>query len=217
MKPMELKIARIGNSRGVRLPAEVIKRYRMDSVVLMEETAEGIFLRPSGPVVNKLSWQETAAEMAAEGEDWSEWDSVVGDGLETAPWDHGEQRKVTEKTAVYGAKPGPMKSKIRRFEIRWTDMNPTRGAEMGKARPAVIVSKDDLNACLQTVVICPLTSRLHPRWKSRLPVTCESRAAEIAVDQIRTVSRARLGRKLGSLSDIDAAALARLLVEMYGD
>lgn len=217
MKPSELKIARIGNSRGVRLPADVLKRYRMDSVVLMEETAEGIVLRPAGPAVKKLSWEETAAEMAAEGEDWSEWDSVVGDGLETVPWDHKEPRKVTEKPAAYGAKPDPMKSRIRCFEIRWTDMNPIRGAEMGKARPAVIVSKDHLNARLQTVVVCPLTSRLHPRWKSRLAVVCEGRAAEIAVDQIRTVSRARLGKKIGLLSDTDAAALGRLIVEMYGD
>ncbi len=217
MKSSELKIARIGNSRGVRLPADVLKRYRMDSVVLMEETSEGIVLRPSGPIVKKLSWEETAAEMAAEGEDWSEWDSVVDDGLETVPWDHREPGKVTEKPTAYGAKPGPMKSKIRRFEIRWTDMNPIRGAEMGKARPAVIVSKDDLNTRLQTVVICPLTSRLHPHWRSRLPVACGGRASEIAVDQIRTVSRARLGKKLGSLSDNDAAALGRLIVEMYGD
>jgi mRNA interferase MazF len=45
-------------------------------------------------------------------------------------------------------------------------------------------------------------------------VACEGRTAEIAVDQIRTVSRARLGRKLGSLSDVEAAALGRLIVEM---
>jgi mRNA interferase MazF len=217
MKSSELKIARIGNSRGVRLPAEVLKRYRMDSVVLMEETAEGIVLRPSGPTVKKLSWEETAAEMAAEGEDWSEWDSVVGDGLETITWEYGAPRKVTEKPAAYGSKPDPAKSRLRRFEIRWTDMNPILGAEMGKSRPAVIVSKDDLNARLQTVVICPLTSRLHPHWKSRLSIVCEGPAAEVAVDQIRSVSRSRLGRKLGLLSDSDAAALGRLIVEMYGD
>jgi mRNA interferase MazF len=167
--------------------------------------------------VKKLSWEETAAEMAAESEDWSDWESVTGDGMETVSWEHQAPRKVTEKPAAYDARPDPMKSKIRRFEIRWTDMNPVHGAEMGQARPAVIVSKDDLNARLQTVVICPLTSRLHPHWRSRLPVACEGRAAEIAVDQIRTVSRARLGKKLGLLSDVEAAALSRLIVEMYGD
>lgn len=81
----------------------------------------------------------------------------------------------------------------------------------------MVVSKNELNVRLRTIVVCPLTSRLHPAWRSRLPVECQGRPAEIAVDQIRTVSRARSGRKLGSLSDVDAAALGRLLAEMYGD
>ncbi|MCX6559976.1 MAG: type II toxin-antitoxin system PemK/MazF family toxin [Candidatus Aminicenantes bacterium] len=217
MKSVEVKIAKIGNSRGVRLPAEVLKRYRMDSIVLMEETAEGIVLRPSGSAVKKLSWEETAAEMAAEGEDWSDWESVVGDGLETVPWTCEAPKRVMEKTAAYRSKSDSTKKTVRRFEILWADMNPVRGAETAKSRPVVIVSRDDLNARLQTVVICPLTSRLHPHWKSRLQVVCAGRPAEIAVDQIRAISRSRLLKKIGSLSDGESAALGRLITEMYGE
>jgi mRNA interferase MazF len=88
---------------------------------------------------------------------------------------------------------------------------------MAKTRPVVIVSLDVLNEHLQTVTVCPLTTQLHPSWRSRLPVHCGRRRAEVAADQIRTISKARLGEKIGSLSDEEAAALRRLLTEMYGE
>ena len=106
---------------------------------------------------------------------------------------------------------------MKRHEIRWTTLDPTRGAEMAKTRPAVIVSLDALNRVLPTVTVCPLTTELHPAWRSRLQVRCGGRPAEVAVDQIRTVSKARLGDKIGSLSRVEAAALRRLVTEMYGE
>ncbi len=106
---------------------------------------------------------------------------------------------------------------MKRYEIRWTAVDPIQGAEMAKTRPAVIVSLDALNRRLQTVVVCPLTSQLHPAWRSRLPVRCGGRPAEVAVDQIRTVSKARLGDKVGSPSRDEAAALRRVITEMYGE
>ena len=88
---------------------------------------------------------------------------------------------------------------------------------MAKTRPAVIVSLDALNQRLPTVTICPLTSHLHPTWRTRLGCRVGGRSAEIAVDQIRTVSKARLGKKLGALSNEEAGALRRLITEMYGE
>ncbi len=87
MKSVELKIARIGNSRGVRLPAATLDRYHIGERVVMEERSDGILLRPAGEAPLKLSWAETAREMAAAGEDWSEWDATAADGLDTAPWE----------------------------------------------------------------------------------------------------------------------------------
>ncbi|MCK7462118.1 MAG: hypothetical protein MZU84_08670 [Sphingobacterium sp.] len=92
MKTREIKIARIGNSRGVRLPAASLKRYAVGTSMVMEERAEGILLRPSGPAVEKLSWEDTAREMAAANEDWSEWDVLDGDGLELGPLGAVEER-----------------------------------------------------------------------------------------------------------------------------
>lgn len=106
---------------------------------------------------------------------------------------------------------------MKRYDIRWASLDPTTGSEMAKTRPVVIVSLDELNAHLQTVTVCPLTSQLHPSWRSRLPVRCGKRMAEIAVDQIRTISKSRLGAKIGALSDKEAYTLRRLITEMYGE
>jgi mRNA interferase MazF len=106
---------------------------------------------------------------------------------------------------------------VKRYEIRWVALDPTRGAEMAKTRPAVIVSLDVLNRRLQTVTVCPLTRELHPTWRSRLRVRCGGRPAEVAADQIRTVSKVRLGDKISSLSKGEAAALRRVITEMYGE
>lgn len=105
---------------------------------------------------------------------------------------------------------------MKRYEIRWATLDPTRGAEMAKTRPVVIVSLDVLNEKLATVTVCPLTTQLHPHWRSRLQVKCGRQDAEIAVDQIRTVSKSRLGDRVGSLSPAEAAALRRIITEMYG-
>ncbi len=72
-----------------------------------------------------------------------------------------------------------------RYDIFFANLNPTIGSEIKKNRPVVIVSHDDMNKYLETIVICPLTSKLHPLWKTRLQVSCNKQPAEIAVDQIR--------------------------------
>jgi antitoxin component of MazEF toxin-antitoxin module len=101
MKTIELKVSRIGNSRGIRLPAASLRRYRIGTAVLMEERSEGIFLRPVGPVIEKLSWEETAREMAAAPKDWGEWTAADADGLENIPWEREEAGRVAEKKVRY--------------------------------------------------------------------------------------------------------------------
>lgn len=106
---------------------------------------------------------------------------------------------------------------MRRYEVRWARLDPVEGSEIGKRRPVVIVSRDVLNKCLQTVTICPLTSQLHPGWRTRVPIHCDGRAAEIAVDQIRTLSKARLGSVLGHLDSKEAAELRRVISDSYAE
>jgi mRNA interferase MazF len=88
---------------------------------------------------------------------------------------------------------------------------------MAKTRPAVIVSLDALNDRLSTVVVCPLTTQLHPTWRTRIAVRIAGRDAEIAADQIRAVAKSRLGAKVGRLSEAKSGELRRLITEMYGE
>lgn len=107
--------------------------------------------------------------------------------------------------------------KITRYGIYWADLDPTRGSEIAKLRPVVVVSPDAMNRNLETVVACPLTSQLHPAWRSRIQITCGGKPAEIAADQIRTLSKSRLTRKLDQLGDESAAQLRQLIAELYAN
>ncbi len=104
-----------------------------------------------------------------------------------------------------------------RYVIYLADLNPTVGGEIRKVRPVVVVSRNEMNRFLETVVVCPLTSVLHPRWRGRLQVRCAGKDAEIAVDQIRTISKQRLRQRLDRLPAADCPQLRRLVTEMYGE
>jgi mRNA interferase MazF len=105
----------------------------------------------------------------------------------------------------------------KRYTIHFADLNPTIGGEISKVRPVVIVSQELMNQNLETVVVCPLTSKLHPKWRSRLQITCAGKAAEVAVDQIRTISKKRLRQKIDQLTATEAIQLRRIITEMYGE
>jgi len=106
---------------------------------------------------------------------------------------------------------------ISRYEIYVANLDPTVGSEIRKTRPVVVVSDDVMNKILETVVACPLTSKLHPAWRSRIQIQCAGKPAEIAVDQIRTLSKHRLINKLDKLASQDATLLRQLITEMYGE
>ena len=113
--------------------------------------------------------------------------------------------------------PQPMAfTQFKRYGVYWVDLDPTRGRELKKTRPAVIVSRDELNGVLDTVVICPLTSTLHPTWRTRLQIELNGKQSEVAVDQIRVVSKDRMtAKKIRDLSAKSEAALRDLISETY--
>lgn len=105
----------------------------------------------------------------------------------------------------------------KRYEIVWANLDPNIGAEINKPCPVVIISDNLMNKFLDTVVVCPLTTKLHPRWRSRIQITFADQQGEIAVDQIRTLSKRRLYKKIGELSPQHAQQLRQLITEMYGE
>ena len=80
LKARQVKLVPIGNSQGIRLPKAVLRRYGFADSLILEETAAGLLLRKQEE--KKLSWAETCKAMAAEQEDWSDFDAAVSDGLE---------------------------------------------------------------------------------------------------------------------------------------
>ncbi len=79
-KTRDLKVVRIGNSRGVRLPKLILAKYAITETVVLEEREDGILLRNKKD--RRLSWADTFRAMAHEREDWSRFDGVIGDGLD---------------------------------------------------------------------------------------------------------------------------------------
>jgi mRNA interferase MazF len=102
---------------------------------------------------------------------------------------------------------------MKRFEVWLVNLDPTLGHEIRKTRPAVIVSPDELNSHLQTVVVVPLTKgRSYP---FRIATKVQGKPGVAAIDQLRTVEKRRLVKHLGNLPAKTAARLADALVEMF--
>ena len=91
---LKISLIRIGNSRGIRLPAPLIKKFGFDGVILLEEEGDRLVLKPlKRGKAEKLPWSETAREMASAREDWSDWEPSEKDGLQEIPWESSDQRK----------------------------------------------------------------------------------------------------------------------------
>jgi len=103
---------------------------------------------------------------------------------------------------------------MKRFEVWIVRLDPVLGSEIGKTRPGIIVSPDEANAALRTVLIAPLTSTRRA-WPTRVPVEVEDIAGDAALDQIRAVDKRRLIRRLANLPGAAAKTVAARLVEMF--
>lgn len=103
---------------------------------------------------------------------------------------------------------------IRRGEVFLIDLNPTRGGEIQKTRPCVVVSPNELNKHLRTFIVAPLTTGSHS-YPFRVPCRFERKAGHVVLDQIRTVDRQRLVRRLGKLSPSTVGRALAILQEMF--
>ena len=103
--------------------------------------------------------------------------------------------------------------KILRYEIYLVKLNPTIGSEIQKTRPCIVISPDEMNI-LNTVIIAPLTSRGF-NFVFRPKITFQNRDGLVLLDQIRTVDKKRLVKKLGRVDDNKAKEISNTLVEMF--
>ena len=102
----------------------------------------------------------------------------------------------------------------RRFDVALVQLDPTRGSEIRKTRPCAVISPDELNHALRTVIVAPMTSGGHA-YPWRVPVTFEGRAGHIALDQLRTVDQVRVIRLIGHLDAETAERTLQVLAELF--
>lgn len=103
---------------------------------------------------------------------------------------------------------------VKRFEIYFVEFDPTKGSEISKTRPCVILSPDEMNEALNTVIIAPLTSTLK-NYPSRVNCLVKNKKGQIALDQIRCVDKSRLKNKLAKLSENEQTEVLEILQEMF--
>ena len=107
-----------------------------------------------------------------------------------------------------------MVAEVCRFDVHLVVLDPTKGSEMRKTRPYVVVSPDEMNSHIRTVIIAPMTS-VQRNYPTRVNIMFQRKRGQVALDQIRTVDKSRLTRRLGRLSDARGRDIADVLVEMF--
>jgi len=104
--------------------------------------------------------------------------------------------------------------RMKRFDVYLINLDPTKGKEIKKTRPCVIVSPDEMNEYISTVIVAPMTSRIRD-YPSRVTCTFKGKKGQIVLDQIRTVDKARLIKKLGVIDDESQYEIIKILQEMF--
>ncbi|MGH9512914.1 MAG: type II toxin-antitoxin system PemK/MazF family toxin [Terriglobales bacterium] len=102
----------------------------------------------------------------------------------------------------------------RRDEVWLVSLDPTHGAEIRKTRPCLVISPDEMNLHLRTVIVAPMTTTIRP-YPTRVPVRFQRKSGQAALDQLRAVDKQRLVRKLGTVSPSAAQQASAVLLEMF--
>ncbi|MDR1896248.1 MAG: type II toxin-antitoxin system PemK/MazF family toxin [Prevotellaceae bacterium] len=103
---------------------------------------------------------------------------------------------------------------IKQFDIFWVQLDPTQGGEITKTRPCAIISPNEINCCLRTVIIVPITSTLRD-YPFRVPCFVNGKNGEMAVDHIRAIDKSRILRRLGHLTYHEILRIRDVLNEMF--
>lgn len=105
-------------------------------------------------------------------------------------------------------------SSVRRGEVYLVALNPTRGREIRKTRPCVVVSPDELNAHMGTFIVAPLTTGSHP-YPFRVACRFAGKDGHVVLDQLRTVDEERLEKRLGVLTATTQSKVLGVLQAMF--
>ncbi len=109
---------------------------------------------------------------------------------------------------------GPQRDGPQREEVWLVALDPTEGAEIQKTRPCLVISPDEMNRHLRTVVVAPMTTVTRP-FPTRVAVRFQGKRGQVALDQLRAVDRLRLVKMLGAVSAKTAQEVSTTLLEMF--
>ena len=105
---------------------------------------------------------------------------------------------------------------VNRFDIFLVALDPTVGAEIQKTRPCVIISPDEMNRHIRTVIVAPMTTKGRP-YPTRVPILFQQKSGQIVLDQMRTVDKTRLVKKLGKLDPPTQQHVLQTLAELFAE
>ncbi|MDV3348983.1 type II toxin-antitoxin system PemK/MazF family toxin [Leptothoe sp. LEGE 181152] len=105
---------------------------------------------------------------------------------------------------------------VKRFDVFLVNLDPTVGSEIQKTRPCVVISPDEMNRYIATVIIAPMTTK-GKQYPTRLVCQFQGKNGQIVLDQIRTVDKNRLVKKLGRISQDEQKMLLDILAEMFAE
>lgn len=103
---------------------------------------------------------------------------------------------------------------VRRFDVWLINLDPTVGSEIRKTRPALVISPDELNRNIRTVIIAPMTTKGRP-YPTRVDCRLQEKEGQVVLDQIRTVDKSRLVKKLGRLTKAASLRALHVLQEVF--
>ena len=101
-----------------------------------------------------------------------------------------------------------------RFDVFLVFLDPSQGSEIKKTRPCVVISPDEMNKYIRTLIVAPMTSKLRD-YPTRILVTFDGKKGNIVLDQIRTIDKARIAKKLGTLDPKTASLVLETLGKMF--
>jgi mRNA interferase MazF len=103
---------------------------------------------------------------------------------------------------------------VKRFDVYLVNLDPTVGREIRKTRPCLVISPDEMNLHIETVIVAPMTTRGR-KYPTRIPCRFQRRQGEVVLDQIRTVDSARLVKRLGRIEPRTQALVLNGLAELF--
>ena len=188
---MEVAIRKMGNSQGVLIPKPILAQVGLQDSADLQVRDGVIEIRPicRNP---REGWANDAQRLAEHGDDALVWPEFANEDDDELVW-------------VMLMKTG---------EIWLAQLDPTVGSEIQKTRPCVVISPDEMNAHLRTVIVAPMTTGSRPA-QFRIALTFQGKQGLIVLDQIRTLDRTRLVKRLGALRSPTLATTLQTLQDMF--